>query len=283
MNNFLYKLFLSVFMLYAFFGGVSADHNIRIDVPGNNTCVSYGDVLFNWFVDEPVTGQCNLYTNKSGVLVIDYYLGSSFSVGNHNFTRNFSPGSYQYRIGCTDTPPLDTSYSDNYTMLVVDKLYCAVLTDTSCDTMPNLNNYGVVRTRLGNTRGFYLEAQDGQVFIEKNGVVVKTFNTMVYNQETALQVDNNGNFINVVKPNVPLTDSNGYYIYEFPISGDWAHVGDTYNVTVSINGELTRCEFKVNSSKLPDMENWRSIGKNIGGFIVVIIVLYGIYRYWRRF
>jgi hypothetical protein len=112
---------------------------------------------------------------------------------------------------------------------------------------------------------------------------------MMIDAQTEIQVDKNGNQINVAKDKTPLTDSQGWYVYSFQIDPAWAWVGDEYTINAVCNGQAALCNFNVTIDRLTDVERYDELGKAAGGIIVfwllvaaaVILVLRSLYRTWR--
>jgi len=162
----------------------------------------------------------------------------------------------------------------NFTFTLTDAPYCAVLSDTSCSNNVSLGSAGVVKTRLGNTKGFWLEAQDCNVFVTSGGGdVVKTYDTMMYSQDTDLTVDDDGNWITRADKKVPLTDSLGYYVYSFKVDRDWARYDEEYTIHVICNGQETTCNFNASKVRLPDTGEVKAITKEGGGLITGVLLL----------
>jgi hypothetical protein len=233
--------------------------------------------------------SCSLYSNSSGYWNLDIYNASITPDVDNLFNLSVSPGLILYKVQCNNGT--DVFSSVNQTFMVSPANYCAFLTETSCTENISVNTNGTIITRLGNTRGFWLEHQDGNVFITNSrGEIVQQYDTMMIDAQTHIALDKNGNWYNTENSKVPLTDSSGYYVFSFPVSDSWAWVGDNYTIHAVLNGQEAQCNFSVGMDRLTDMQRYDELGKAAGGMlvfwgIVVIGIALGLrsfYLAWRR-
>jgi len=273
---------MSRYSLILFFGlicflssTVSADQNITLFTPVNgSSCVVGPDVEFKFYVDEDVD-TCELWHNNSGIWSLEYQ-ADTVTTGYHTYNSSVDPNTIIWNVECTILSPEHIEWAiNNFTAVITDAPYCAVLDSTSCPDEVNIGSEGVFKTRLSNTLGYYLENQDCNVWVENmDGEVVKPYPSMIYQQEVIEQLDEEGNWMNIVQPEFPLTDSLGWYVFPFTPKRSWAWVGDGYVIHAVCNGQETTCGFNVTSSRLPDMEDAERTLKSGGGvFIIFLIVL----------
>lgn len=278
------NLILAVFLILLMSGLISADEIIIISPLDGESCVTYKDDGLAYIPSATTIDYttCYVFTNNSGTWRVDGTDVSPTTNSINYFNITLEPNHILWRINCANDTT--TVYSSNNTFTLVNAPYCAVLDSTTCNPDVNLGGYGVVKTRLSNTRGFYLDNQDCNVFItDQYDNIVKAYNTMLYMGQTNQQVDNEGNWVNVADKKVPLTDSNGWYVFEFPITDYWAWYGESYDIHVICNGVETSCNFNVTMSRLPDTDYYRAMGKDAGGFIVVLVFFVAVVVYaWRR-
>lgn len=276
------QLFLYCIICFTLINCVSADHIITNILPENEeTCVLSGNITFKYYIDEEANLGCDLWTNSSGTWKIDLY-DITANLGYNTFGYEINtPNTVLWRLQCSDTVTPDIDYSTvNTTFTVTDAPYCAVLSETTCSTTGALGSEFIFKTRLGNTKGIWLENQDCNVWIEdSSGVIVKKFNSMGVNQETAIQLDSDGNWINTASKDTILTDSQGYYIYPFVVNSNWAYYGESYTVKTVCNGQTTSCDFNVTKQKLPDIDNYEALGKEASGLIFVLLIFFIILFY----
>lgn len=267
------KPYTKLVILYMLMVSVYAEDNITLTSPINGTsCVTLDDSTFHYIPKTENIVSCNLYTNNSGIWHLDAIDTSPDLNVDNIFNITLSPNTILWQIQCSNQT--HTLYSNNNTFILTTKRYCAVLSETSCTPSINLASTGVIKTRLSNTRRFYLENQDCNVWItNQRNEVVKSFDTMLYMQNVALQLDKEGNWINVVDKKVPLTDSNGYYVMEFTLDKSWAWYDDEYTIHVSCNGQETTCNFNATKERLPDMNEYEALGREAGGVFIVAIIM----------
>jgi hypothetical protein len=266
--------------LFLLMGLVSAE-DITLNTPANGDSCVLGEYANFSYTPNVAVSSCYLYTNTSGALALTASNTSAVS-GQENFFYNIpmSANNIRWYVRCVNSS-LSNIYSENYTFVLKDVLYCAVLSETACPLNPNVNSDATLKTRLGNTRGFWLENQDCNVFItDSAGRIVKSFDSMLYMQTVSIQMDKDGNLINVADKKVPLTDSAGYYVFPFHVDSSWAWVGDEFTANIVCNGETTQCSFNVTKDRLPDMNNYQQLGMDASGIIIfVLILLYLVYNY----
>lgn len=273
------RLLLALILFSCLTPSVVAEHNITLLTPvDGDGCVTDHVVNFSFYLDETATDGCRLWHNNSGVWSLESAEYLSVSLGYNYFIDEVDSNTILWGVECHDKPPANIDWSDNFTFTVVDAPYCAVLSSTSCMSNPNKGGFGTLKTRLGNTQGFWLEGQDCNVWIEDvDGETVEVFNSMIYQQEVKQFYDSEGNIANLVYPEFPLTDSQGWFVFKFLIDPEWAWVGDNYTIYAVCNGQQTSCDFSVDKSKSPaDIENIRLMGKNFGGLVIVFMVILGI-------
>lgn len=275
------RLFLYCLVCFSLVNFVSAAHVITNILPEQNAeCILTGNVSFKFYLSEEADGGCEFWSNDTGTFLLSSD-GISGDFGFNTFTYYFDkPNTVLWRIGCANVTPPDVSYNPiNSTFTITDAPYCATLSETTCPSTGYIGSEYVFKTRLGNTNGLWLENQDGNIWIEDStGAIVKKFNSMGVNQESAIQLDSDGNWINTASPDTILTDSRGYYVYPFIVDSEWAYYGDELTVKAVLNGQETSCNFNVSKSKLPDVEHMEALGKEAGGVLTLIlagfIVLY---------
>jgi hypothetical protein len=265
--------YTSIVFLFLFLTAFVSADNVTLVAPQNATsCLAGENVTFAYIPVEDSLIVCNLLHNESGEMQVEAATYNPTVKSTNSFTDTLRPSDYLWTVECdNDTTTFYTGF--NWTFTLTDFPYCAVLSETTCNKDAPLNGFGAVRTRLGNTNGIYLENQDCAVSVKNAaGELVKTFPTMLYNDKVNRQLDTEGNWINVAEGKVPLTDSGGYYTYQFPITNDWAWVGDEFTVEVTCNGITETCDFNVTSERLPDMENYRQLGRMGGGLLALFII-----------
>jgi hypothetical protein len=270
-----------IVLLYMLLGLVSAEDITLYHPSDGDGCVVGDYINFTYTPVEVSLKSCNLYANDTGVWgLTDNNVSISVGVVN-SFRESLLPGSILWEIICTNQT--DDFYSENRTFTYKNAPYCAVLNNAQCTPNPNVNSMAVAKAQLSNSRGFFLENQDCNVFITNSrGEPVKAFDSMLYMQTVGIQLDKEGNWINVADKKVPLTDSEGWYVFPFLIDRDWAWVGDEYNIHIVCNGQEAICNFNVTSDRLPDTNNYEQIGINAGGTILfILIILYLIARYGK--
>jgi hypothetical protein len=278
-----------VALILALFNQASAESNITLYNPlSNESCVKGPTVDFTFYLEAPAS-YCQLITNGSDLdsdMDTVYTLSSpTTNAYNYiNFTFAFK-GFKLWQIGCmmTTPDPDRMEYSTNYTFTLTDAPYCGVLSDTVCHDNVSINGEGVFKTRLSNTRGFYIENYPCNVWIENSrGEVVKKFNSMMYEQDVKIQLDSAGNWINTADVKVPLSDSAGWYVFPFIVDSSWAWYGDTYTVKAVCIGQQTSCSFKASQERLPDTNRYGDLLKTGGGLFVLLVVgLSAAYVFWR--
>jgi len=279
-------LILSIFLQSA-----SADNVTLVYPPNNSPCLTGDHVMLYYSPNDATMTACSLYTNSSGVWNLDIFNSSVTPSVINSFNLSLSsPGSFIWTVKCRDSGN-GVYNTSNWSFIVTPAPYCAYLTDTSCTQNISINSNGTLKTRLGNTKGFWLENQDGNIFITNaRGEIVKSYDTMMIDAETQIQIDKNGNYINIAKDKTPLTDSQGYYIYSFPVSDSWAWVNDNYTIHAVLNGQEAVCNFTVRIDRLSDYERYDQLGKAAGGMVMFWIILSGLavyllrsfYLAWRR-
>ncbi len=272
------------------------DYNITLHIPQDNTdcwvlkeCTQKGEYYIN-FTYIPYTDftHCSLFTNESGSFAfeeINYNINAQVNNKLHHHVDSI-PNTILWAVRCQEDGGA-FHFSDNFTVTVTDAPYCAVLSETSCDSNAALGSEYIFKTRLGNTKGLWLENQDCNVWIENSdGVIVKKFNTMGVNQEANIQLDSDGNWINTASQNTILTDSQGYYVYPFIVASEWAYYGEEYTVKTVCNGQSTSCNFNVSKAKLPDVEHYEALGKEASGLLFILlcifIVLFYLFKHGKR-
>lgn len=265
---------------------VSAAHVITLVEPVNaSTCIISGNVDFEFNIDEAATDHCELWSNITGTWSLQKYLPAA-TLGINTFSINFTnPNTVLWGVVCNDLTPVDRDWSTlNHTMTITDAPYCAVLSAVTVSKDPNKGSMAVLKTQLSNTNGINLENQDCNVYIEDSGgFVVKRFDTLMSTQETDIQIDQNGNWINIANKKAPLTDSGGNYVYDFEVGTDWAWVGDEYTVNVICNGQKQTAKFNVTSMRLLDTENFSDTVKKSGGQILGMFIVAGLFALSLKF
>lgn len=253
---------------------VSATHNITLSSPVNGSSCIVGPVVgFTFYVDDDVD-RCELWHNNSGLWSMEYQ-DDTVTTGYYTYNTSVDPNTIIWNVKCTMLSPEHVSFGlNNFTFIVTDAPYCAVLTSTSCPAEVNVGSEGVFKTRLSNTLGFYLENQDCNVWVENiDGEIVKAYPSMIYQQEVIEQLDEEGNWMNIVQPEYPLTDSLGWYVFPFTPERSWAWVGDEYVIHTVCNGQETTCGFNVSNTRLLDVEDAERTMKAGGGIFILFIIL----------
>ena len=246
----------------------------------NNNCVLGQNVNFSYTPTVEVS-SCNLYTNDTGTWsILASNTSAVYNQPNFFYNQEISPGEVLWGIRCVNSTS-DDLYSPNYTFILKDVAYCAVLSGTVCPLEPNVNSVAVAQTRLSNTRGFSLENQDCAVWAtNSNGNLVKTWDTMTVEQQVTLVLDGSGNWLNTLDKKIPLTDSSGYYTFPFLVERDTFWVGDNYTLHFSCNGIEATCSFIPSKDRLPDMNNYQQLGMDaMGLFLLLIILSYLFFKY----
>ena len=147
--------FISLIFLTAF---VSAE-DISLVYPSNgDACITGQYVNFQYLPNQSNTHYCSLFSNMSGTWSMINFANSVTPQAYNYFNLSISPGSILWGVYCTNVT--NDFYSVNYTFTVVKAPYCAILSETSCTGNISINTDGVVKTRLSNSRGFYLENAD---------------------------------------------------------------------------------------------------------------------------
>jgi len=269
-----YKIrFLRTLIFFLMFCSLISAEDITLNYPTNgDSCVISNPVNFSYTPNVPVN-NCNLYTNNTGTWLLTDY---NFSVANlsiNYFRETLSVGTVLWGVQCSNTTETMSSSNNTFTYKAV--LYCAVLSDTTCTSKPNLGNYGVVKTRLSNTRGVYLQNQDCEVHVtrDSDNTPIKVYDTMLNNAETDIQLDKDGNWINTGLKKAPLTDSQGLFIYSYYIDPTVYWMGDNYTMHVICNGQEAACSFQVDKSRLPDTENMQQLGYDASGVVALFFIL----------
>lgn len=269
-----FKCLIFIILFYCLFYNVSPQVQLYPFTPRNTTsCVVAPEVLFEFYTNQSWS-DCHLWANNTGVFESKIFQ-LPLTAGVNQFYYNFTivPNTILWRVHCESFTPAEDEYSDNFTFTLTDAPYCAVLAETSCKKEVNLGGEGLFKTRLSNTNGIYLENQDCNVWVEdSSGEVVKKFNNMLYSQKVTQVLDDEGNWINIVNPDVPVTDSQGWYVFNYPIFHEWAWYGEEYTLKAVCNGQITSCDFNVTKARLPDVNEMRALGKEAGGIIFLIIL-----------
>ena len=282
------RLFLSIVLILPLL--VSAEDNITLVYPSDAlTCVPGGSVQFKYKPLASGNTICQLYHNSSGTWTLaDFNVTISSNVINY-FNADLKPGHIQWTVKCSNTT--SNFLTSNFTFTLTTAPYCAVLSTATCARNQSLGSTQNVQTRLSNTNGIYLENQDCDVYIKnKRGEVVKRYNTLMVNAQTDLQYDSNtGQWINVAKESTkpPLTNSLGYYTFEYLVDSQWAWVGDAYTINLDCNGQNQSCPFNVTHSALPDVTNVEQLGARAGGLLALfgMLALFGavfVGNIWRK-
>jgi len=266
----LLRFTLTIFLILLFAASAKA---VTLNYPTDaDQCVLGDYIRFQYTPSENAT-TCHIWANDTGTFKLTDSNYTILQNGSNFFNETLNIGSIMWEIRCTD---VDNNKFDsaNYTFILKDVKYCAVLSETTCPVLPNLDGVGVFKTRLKNTKGMSLENQDCNIWIENaGGIVVKAFNTLMIGQEVKIQLDENGNWINTAERKVPLTDAQGYYIFPFPVDNSWAWMNDTYSIYASCNGIQTYCNFQVAKSRIPDVNNYEALGREAGGVLAIILIL----------
>jgi hypothetical protein len=269
-------------LLFLLMGLCSAE-DITLNTPsdGDGCVLGESSINFSYTPNVAVT-SCFLYANDTGTLA-QKAVNSSAVAASENFFLNIplNAGPVAWYVRCVNSSA-DDLYSSNFTFTLKNVAYCAVLSSTSCPKDPNINSMAVVKTRLGNTRGFWLQNQDCNVFMtDSQGRIVRAYDSMLYMQQVSLQLDTEGNWVNVADKKVPLTDSGGYYVFPFLVERDNFWMGDEYTANIVCNGETTTCKFNVTSDRLPDMNNYQRLGQESAGIVILFVILaYLVFRYF---
>jgi hypothetical protein len=260
---------------------VEGDDSISLNYPDNgNTCVIGTSIIYQYTPLVESLSSCHLYNNFTG----SWDLRSTNSTPSANVSNFFNdsttPGIIKWGIKCINSTGLSI-YSSNYTFNVVNAPYCAILSGTTCTENVSLGSEQIFKTRLGNTRGFWLKDQQCNIWITNiRGEIVKSFDTMLYMAETNLQTDKDGNTINIAEKKVPLTDSNGYYIFPFTVDKSWAWYNDNFTIWASCNGQTTTCMFTPTIERLPDTNDLEALGVEASGiFILFAILIFVLVKY----
>jgi hypothetical protein len=273
--------FITLIFLVSFCNAADVDLKYPADGEG---CIAGDIVNYSYVPNEASITTCFFYTNFSGSWVnslVDY--SPTVAANNYFSDSTVSPGVILWGVSCSNST--NTYFSSNASYTLTDAPYCAFLVNTSCKSKPALNSESIIKTRLGNSKKFWLEHQDCNVWIEnQNGETVKKFNSMMVSAETSIQLDSNGNYINTAaKSDVVLTDSQGWYLYPFKVDGAWAFVDDNYSVHTTCNGQHVSCNFQVQREELPDMKNYEQLGKEGSGIILIVLILiFALVMIWRR-
>jgi hypothetical protein len=266
------KRMQALVLIYLLMGLASAA-DVYLTAPTNaNTCVLGQAVNFSYTPNQSSITHCNLFTNQSGLWAIyDTATNISALTSSAFLNEPLSPGTYLWGVTCGNAT--SNMVSSNFSFSLKNVAYCAILSETTCPLNPNVNSMTQGKTRLSNSRGFYLENQDCNVYItDADGNPVKAFDTMLYMQDVSVQLDKDGNTVNVADKKVPLTDAAGYYVFPFLVDRDWAWVGANYSLVFSCNGIVSSCNFTVDKDRLPDMNNYDELGKEAGGIILFLIL-----------
>lgn len=279
-NKWLILIILLVFLTCF----ADAQSNITLYQPTDaNNCVAGSPTSLSYLIVQPAS-SCEVYTNDTGAwanTLTDY----DITANEYNlFNVSFSPNTIQWGVRCMMTGPGAYEYSGNFTFVQTAAPYCAVISGVTCASNASLGSEEILKLQLSNTRGMKLELQDCNVWIEnKKSEVVKQFNTLTVMQQTSILLDKDGNWLNTQVNKVPLTDSNGYYVFPFIVDSKWAWYGDEYTVHASCNGQEAVCGFNVTQQRLPDVNQWDNLIKEGGGFILVagLIIVVFFYFYWR--
>jgi hypothetical protein len=229
-----YIRLIKVFSFMVMVCALASADNITLYYPSDGDNCVIGDTINISYIPNVPVNNCNLYTNTSGVWTLTDSSFSVFNLSMNYFYESPSVATYLWQIQCSNTT--HTLYSKNRTFTYKDVAYCAVLSAATCTSTPNVGSKGVLNSRLSNTRGVYLENQDCSVYItrDSDNAPVVVYDTMLYNAETNVQLDNLGNWINIVNKKAPLTDSGGNYVFSYDIDSSWAWVGDNYTDRKSV-------------------------------------------------
>ena len=267
------KLVLALILLTVI-ATVNATHNITMESPTDgDTCVVGDEVLFKYFI-EGTPDYCELYHNNTGSWILEKMDYSITANAYNSFNDTIQPNFLSWGLFCVDSTPAHSEWSDNYTFTLTDAPYCAVLDNVNCTSYPRIDNYGFFKFRLSNTLGLYLENQDCNIWVEdSNGIPVKTYDTMMYNQNVELHVDDEGNWININPTKVPLTDSLGWYLFSYYIDPSWGWYNDNYTIHTNCNGQTASCGFQVKEHRAYDTEEGVILLKKFGGMLVVLACL----------
>jgi len=274
-------LLASLFILLAL--GVADAEDITLNAPAaGDTCVLGEHVNYSYTPNVAVS-SCYLYANDTGVMSLK--ASNVSAVANQlNFFYGVesSANIVGWYVRCVNSS-LNDLFSANQSYTLKNVAYCAVLSETLCPFEPNVNSMAVGRTRIGNSRGFWLENQDANVYVTRTdtGAIVKAFDTMTIGQQVTLILDpNTGQWLNTLDKKIPLSDANGYYIFPFLVDSNWAWVGyPEYQLNFNLNGQSATCRFNVTKTRLPDTENLRLLGVDASGVILLILIL--LYLIWR--
>lgn len=251
---------------------VVADEVELVSPQDGEDCVVGDLVNFEYIPLEDSIVSCYLYHNNSGIWSSEKSDYNPSSDVINVFNDSIDPNHLLWGVRCMNDTTIFTSF--NYSFILTDKPYCATLDSTVCPSSIRLNDIGVFKTHLANTRGFDLENQDCNVWIENNNsVVVKTFDSLIYSQQVKQQLDDEGNWINVADVKVPVTDSGGNYVFPFAVDSNWAWVGDEYTIYAVCNGVETSCAFNVTSQRLMDTTNIRDTAKKGMGQVFMVVFM----------
>lgn len=282
--------FFYIIIILMVLGLTASAENVTLTYPADaESCVPGTSLNLTYTVADASVTTCHLYSNHTGTwaLTDSNYTVSSAANNRNYFSETLNPGTIGWGVTCTNATT-GIWASSNFTFTLKNVPYCATLTEVSCNSNPNIGSVSVFRARLKNTKGFSLEHQDCNVYITNvNDIPVKAYNTMLVGQETQIQLDKDGNWINTGEHKVPLTDSSGYYVFPFIVDPEWAYYQDNYTIHAVCNGVEATCAFQADKTALPDMNNMEAFGREAGGIIVLAVIgLYVLARYggvlWRQ-
>jgi hypothetical protein len=285
------RYFASLFFLLLFIAASAVAENVTLIKPiDTDPCVPGGGDGYTIFEYRPTMSYattCYLYSNQSGVWsVADTAYTVTANVSNF-FNESFIPGKIFWGVRCSNTTS-GIWDSFNFSFTLKNAPYCATLSETSCPNMPNIDGVGVFKTRLMNTKGMSLENQDCNIWIQNaGGEVVKAYNTRLIGHKVNIILDQTGKWVNTAEQKVPLTDSQGYYVFPFKIDSGVFWYGDTYTIYASCNGITTSCAFTTDKNRLPDVNNMEAFGREASGTIVGLIIIGFVVamfggQIWRR-
>lgn len=264
-------------MFYALVSAVCADDNVSLDTPRNTaSCVVGPNVEMVWWAGGGIAwDECKLFHNNSGNWVIEK-LNYSVSTDNYNiFHDEFDvPNTILWGVQCLTLTPSKTEWSEsNFTFTLTDAPYCAVLSSTNCTQETHYGSPAVFTFVLANTLGDYLENQDCNLWIQNSdGIIVKSFDTLMSSQGVTQQLDDDGNWINVADKKVPLTDSLGRYLFEWMPDRSFMWQGETYTIHANCNGQTTNCQFTAREQRAVDINEAEVLTKKFSGMIVGLLM-----------
>jgi len=250
--------------------------NITLIYPENNEkCITGEVVEFRYSVNVQGLTECYLFHNNTGSWIIEAVDYSPINKEMNKINDTLNPNTIEWTIQCRNDTTVFISNSGNFSFILVDKPYCAELSDISCPSNISLGRDYIFSAQLKNTRGYVLPNQDCDVWItNNNGDLIENFDTIIENDKI-IEDELRNYYVLGQNKTAFLTDESGYYIYSFLVNNSWAYVGDNYTVNFVCNGELGSCNFTVSKSSLVDVEGVRRLSKSLGGLILLFMVIFG--------